>query len=270
VLKYDRNLIFLKHRICWFSPSAPRFSLMRFDEYRQSFEKMDRKWYRRTNFNTILIDLSEDMSQIFSRFNATTRKEVRRAERTGVEVSELQDWPRFVEFYNEFAMSKKRGTISLSELSNYRDNIVIRAAGVGGNTLIMHSYIFDNEIGYVRQFHTASHFRLYENNSERHAASAANCYLLFSDIAYFKDRNFKIFDLGGVPPAHSTDAAANQIAQFKRRFGGVEVEHFNYTSLNLALALNVKAAVARLLSRSKSGLGYPRLDFQNGTDQSVS
>ena len=43
---------------------------------------MDRKWYRRTNFNTILIDLSEHVSN-FSRFNATTRKEVRRAERTG-------------------------------------------------------------------------------------------------------------------------------------------------------------------------------------------
>ena len=269
MLKYDRNLMFLKHRICWFSPNAPRFSLMRFDEYRQSFEKMDRKWYRRTNFNTILIDLSEDMSQIFSRFNATTRKEVRRAERTGVEVSGLQDWPRFVEFYNEFAMSKKRGTISLSELSNYRDNIVIRAAGVGGNTLIMHSYI-RSFIGFMLDsFIQHRIFRLYENNSEEHAASAANCYL-FSDIAYFKDRNFKIFDLGGVPPAHSTDAAANQIAQFKRRFGGVEVEHFNYTSLNLALALNVKAAIARLLSRSKSGLGHPRLDFQNGTDKSVS
>ncbi len=264
MLKYDKKLMFFKHRICWFSPCAPRFSLVRFDEYRQSFDGANRNWYLRKNFNTIVIDLSQDAAKIFSQFNAVTRNEVRKAERTGVEASELQVLLKFISFYNEFANSKKRETILEAELSNICDDVVIREAKMGGNTLVMHAYILDREIGYVRLLHSASLFRLYEDRSLRNAISAANRYLHFSDIVYFKGRNFKFYDLGGVPPASSDDAAVNQIAQFKRGFGGVEVEQFNYMSLNLVLARNVKAAIARLLSPSKPGRAVASTELPEG------
>ena len=265
MLRYDKSLIFFKHRICWFSPSAPSFSPIRFDEYRQSFESANRTWYQRTNFKTILIDLSQDTPNIFSQFNAATRNKIRKAEGREIEASEVENVTEFVNFYNEFAKSKKRETISQTPLDNIRADLVIRQARIGSNILVMHSYILDREIGYARLLHSASLFRLYEDSSLRNAISAANCFLHFSDISYFKDRKFKFYDLGGVPYAGSKDAAAIQIAQFKRGFGGVEVEQSNYMSLNLVFARNAKAAIARLLSPSKSEPAASSTELTEGT-----
>jgi hypothetical protein len=249
VLEYENNILFLKHKLSWFSPTAPSFSPFSLEEHRQCFENAKRPLYTRTQFHTIVIDLKQDMSEILSDFNSTTRAKVRRAGRNGTEIAEITDFDFFVDFYNNFASSKSdRSAITRNDFSKFLDNIVIRQALLNGKTMVIHSYIVDREIGYARLLHSASHYRSFEDRSQRNSISIANCYLHFADIEYFKEHKFKCYDLGGIPSPSSFDEELNKIAQFKRGFGGIEVTQSNYTSFNLVAMYHSKLAIGNWLS----------------------
>ena len=54
-----------------------------------------------------------------------------------------------------------------------------------------------------------------------------NRYLHWHDIQYFKSKNFKIYDFGGLSLSQS-NRKLQQIDKFKLSFGGTIIQEYNY------------------------------------------
>jgi hypothetical protein len=173
---------------------------------------------RRPKF-TLLIDLTLPEDTILKGFSENTRYKVGRAAREGVRVEMETDIERYCAFAH----------VSSSGLMQYWPDLRVTKAMIGDKTLVMHSYLFDQQIGRVALYHSISSYQLETDSAKRNFIGRANRWLHFQDMLLFKRQDATIYDFGGI--ASGTDnVKLRHIDEFKRGFGGSIVEESNYVS----------------------------------------
>jgi len=183
---------------------------------------------------TLLIDLTADEDSILSGCAKTTRYEIRRAARDHVRCELLaeptpEQVAAFAAFYDVFADRKKRPRAGRKRLVSLRQTgalAISMALDEGGRELVYHAYVMDRESSRAMLLHSASHFRDYEDSAIRQDLGRANRYLCWMDMVSFKKLGIRVYDLGGVPP-DDANRELQQIAAFKRGFGGREVAEYS-------------------------------------------
>ena len=178
-----------------------------------------------------IIDLSQPAEALLGDMSKNTAYEIRRARRDGVRLRTVDDVDAFSAFYNAFARSKQRTTISSDELRHMRwgTETVGLAASQNGRDLAMHGYVVDAPSKRVCHLYAATHFRHAADNAERRAISRANRFLHYESMLYFKGRGILTCDLGDVTPG-TEDEELLKIYQYKKEFGGRMAEHVEYYS----------------------------------------
>lgn len=194
-------------------------------------------------FKTQVLDLSQDLKELFASLSSNTRYKIRRAEREGIEPMALvspseQDILTFGEFFDTFARQKRQPLSNqrkLTALQAQKGLLLTTARDQHNQILVAHAYVADTDIGRVRLLYSASHFRGAADTEERNRIGRANRLLHWFDIETAKHNGFNRYDLGGVP-IDQRDPEKNAIARFKSEFGGQHIIEYNgYLSTNRLL-----------------------------------
>src|SRR5262245_26541900 len=164
---------------------------------------------------TLLIDLSQDLNQIFGNFNANTRNHVHRAEKNSdleLKVLDTAADPSY-KFYSRIKNMDGAHPDLKREFSRCR----LFNAYWKGNMIVTMSF-YDNG-SYIRSKHIASSRKLMAKDAKvvAHASRA----LTWEVCKWGKAHGRGIFDLGGI---NYTDASKAGIREFKRSFGGIEAD----------------------------------------------
>jgi lipid II:glycine glycyltransferase (peptidoglycan interpeptide bridge formation enzyme) len=180
----------------------------------RGFNTLEKKPYR-----TVVLDIAGDEPQIRSGFAGKWRRDLTRAERSGLRIessSTSEAFDRFQPILDQLA--DRKGFVSRPSVPMLRE--VASAAGAADH-LRVHLALKDDEV-------IAGHIGSYTGNVAVYLLGAANevgrnlraSYLLqWAAICYAKSRNQIWYDLGGVDEVENPD-----VYRFKKRMGGQEVE----------------------------------------------
>ena len=240
MVSYQKKIFFLKVYESWFSY---QFKLKNLFSLNVFFHLKDKKsWIPAIENTTYTLELSleDDVDIISSKFNKQIRQQIKVAEREGTSCCFHMDIEKFVEFFNDFARKKNTWLTSERRIREMGDQIKLSFAINNGVVLAAHSYIIDNQVGIVRQLHSAT--RRLDENYDRNLIGRANKYLTVTDIFYFKEKGFKIFDFGGFAKDTENESLKG-INNFKLLFGGDLVACTNYYSINYWLLKKIAKLV---------------------------
>ncbi len=165
--------------------------------------------------NACLIDLSKGLEEAFGNFNATSRNEVRRAnkmEELSLKFGTPQDFSNYFEFYKACEDARNWFPVPEDEL---RNSLVFTALYEGRPISGMSAY---THASYLR---IGRIFSLKKKNTEPRLSSlvfgCAAKRIVYEFCKYAHEHGFHTLDLGGID-LH--DPAKAGIAQFKLSFGG--------------------------------------------------
>ena len=196
-------------------------------EFLQTAETRSKFGFKKVPKFTKTIDLTKELEEIFNSFDKRTKYEIKRAEKENYEfLPNYPDLDHYVEFYNDFARLKGEvKQVQKEFMIRNSESLFISACRFGEQIYVMHSYVVDKEKGRAALYHSASHFRSQEN--VRAIIGRANRFLHFSDIRYFKENGFTVYDIGGYSTKTSDDSLM-KINRFKDSFRGQLVKEYNY------------------------------------------
>ncbi|KIC94314.1 hypothetical protein [Flavihumibacter solisilvae] len=177
--------------------------------------------------HTLEISLDQDVQSLHGQFIKSYRQQIRQSEEQGVYCCFTDDLEAFVEFFNDFAETKKIHPVSLPMLREMKDYLKISFAMLGDQILAAHSYILDHQNAVVRTFHSAT--KRLDDTYDKNTVGKANKLLHFRDMVYFKDEGFKTYDFGGIA-LNTENPELKGINNFKMAFGGNVKESINYYS----------------------------------------
>lgn len=215
-------------RECWFRNESNLFDIFRPVALLHLKDRIPVPWFFiRKNSYTVENDLTISSQEIQSNFIKALRQQIRIAEADGITCSFHNDIEGFVSFFNDFAYSKNIAPTSKGRIIEMGNNFLMSYASLNGEILVAHSYILDKEIGIARAFHSAS--RRLDATIDKNLVGRANKLLHYTEIMYFKEKGFKIYDFGGYSGADDKRNLKG-INEFKLSFGGKVVQCENYYS----------------------------------------
>ncbi|MDP4179699.1 MAG: hypothetical protein Q8942_01255 [Bacillota bacterium] len=184
------------------------------------------------NKNTLHIDLSKDEEALFSDLHEHTRRELMRARNDSNkyifnENPTMEQFIEFCDFYNVFASTKGITSIdpvSYKLLLENNSFIITKMLDNEDKVLCYHTYIVDGHR--ARTQHSCSQFRNSEDKNYRALVGRANRELHWKDMMTFKEKEFSIYDFGGL--ALNDDPVMKNIDKFKMSFGGKIVTEYEF------------------------------------------
>jgi hypothetical protein len=193
------------------------------------------KGFVRQPVYTILIDLTQQESEIFAACKSNTRNEISRANREGAELRIGRDFHRFLRLYEESAKYRQLPPTDLRYLRSYSDSLHMTEVWQGNTVLAAHIHVADKATRRVRLIRSASVFRDLDKVAQA-SAGRANRFLHYKDFLYFKSIGFERYDMGGYdPPGTTENEEFVRVSKFKISFGGEVVQEANYLAAVLHL-----------------------------------
>jgi len=238
----NTRLVSAHHR--WFAEVPNPSDRLKFVYYYQCRSTLEHAGFQRELKFTKLLDISRDEDAIMAAFSKTSRYEVRRAGKEGLQFSTVDDMSVFQNFYNEFADAKDLGHINPVVLDRYWPVMRVTQIARDDEVFVMHGYILDRENSRTNLNWSASQFRGMDDKDRRRLYGRANRRLYFEDMRWFKGEGFTCYDFGGYAK-DTTDKSLAAVNEFKDSFGGDLVEESNYISQALRTLRGLKKLVGR-------------------------
>lgn len=237
---------FVKKKEEWFAAKPQLSGFLNTFYIRLSYNKTA-FGYKKVPHYTRMIDLGKyDEESLLSSFAKNTGYEIRKAERDGILFELETSYDLYIDFYNSFARSKGLGEIG-PDVKDYSNNLLITKAVHDNETLVMHSYLYDDTVKRASLYHTASLFRNEHDSKKRRMISRANRFLHYKDMLFFLQQNYRAYDFGGY--AYETkDPERIKINEFKDSFHGELVYENSYYPIWKYLYDGL-----RILSKSRGG-----------------
>lgn len=227
MVRYTNKYMAIPVGVSWFSARRSALDNILPNVYYHIKESGGRKLSgQKETTKTLEIDLVQPEEAIHAGFIKSLRQQVRQAEDEGIQCYfKNDDIEFFVEFFNQFARSKKIHTVTVARLHEMNEFLNLSFATFNGVILAAHSYIVDHDLKIVRAFHSAT--RRLEDSAERSRVAKANKLLHYKDMLDFKKRGFEIYDFGGIA-INTENPELKGINDFKMSFGGKVVDCDNY------------------------------------------
>lgn len=182
-----------------------------------------------SEFNTLHIDLNQDVDSIVKNFAKNTRNEINKCYRDdGVNfcindnVTD-EDISEFITLFRDFDKLKGFNT-NIDELQasliRNKNNVALCKVLKGNVIVVFNVYYFDENRARLK----CSVSIRGEDNQERNLIGRCNRTSYLEAIKFFKDKNCTVFDLGGV--SLTDDKDKKNIDSFKSKFGGIPVVEY--------------------------------------------
>lgn len=225
MLTYKKKTYLFIKKITWFTKKKPRISDACFYEAHQCEDVTSAFLFKRFNQTTIRIDLRKSEALIFESFKPNTKNEIRKSEKEGINFYADKNVEKFINFYNQFAATKKLEPLTAYRFSVFGEFYLFTFAELGGQVLVSHAYILDPDLEVTRLLYSASLFRSSDHQTNKKLIARSNRFLTYKDIKYFKKEGFIYYDFGGI--SYETEQLKS-ISKFKESFGGIKVNTTNY------------------------------------------
>jgi lipid II:glycine glycyltransferase (peptidoglycan interpeptide bridge formation enzyme) len=219
----------------WFADKPRPSDALRFAQYFHCESRGEIAGFRRTPKFTLLVDLTAPPETLLGSFSESTRYEINRSTREGVQLEAETDLRRYCEFLNA-ADTQGRGHVDPGDLAPYWGRMLATKVTTSGEPLAMHGHLFDAQSGRVLLYQSASLFAVEADSQRRNRIGRANRWLHYQEMLKFKELGASVYDLGGYAKG-TTHAKLKGINQFKDGFGGSLAEQSNYIS-HVALLWN--------------------------------
>ena len=187
---------------------------------------------RTVTLQTLRTDLARPMNEIVATFDATCRREIRRADSRDhlhydlipEGVDRLEE---FSTFYDEFARQKGVWLTDRRWLGHAAAarQLILSHSSRDREQLVWHAYVC---IGASACLMYSASWLTGKDSRYRSLVGRANRWLHWQDMLCFKRAGVRYYDWGGMFPDESTAGRAG-INQFKRMFGGRPVQTYECT-----------------------------------------
>lgn len=231
----------------WFSPTLRYRDAFRFVVYKQASRQRGMLGFVKSPFHTIVIDLTKDTQDIFAEFSATTRNEIRKAQKLGI-TTEPADIEECAAFFNAFARQMGIPQLPASEYRKYVDHLLIRKAVYHGTPLAMRACLVDEGLDRARDLKSSSTRLESAKASDARVAAYANRLLHWSFIQELKQKGCRLYDFGGCAVDPSDSVLAN-ITKFKLGFSKTVVAESDFRSWPLYFRERVVGRFVKVASR---------------------
>ena len=225
LLCIETNRYIFKKREIWFSDYPFDIKNLDFIFFRSCKNDIVIDGFRKEEFTTHIIDLNQDISQIWKNFGrSSARYAINRAVKDGISVEINKDYDKFIELNRSFRKKKHIGEQNIKK-DYYEKNGVLFLAFHNKELLSGQFYVRDDKN--IRWLIGASR-RLEADNEKATMIGNANRFLVWSAINYAKSNNISEFDLGGYYTGKEDNPELERINKFKQSFGGVLAKRYNY------------------------------------------
>ena len=225
MLEIEKKKLFFKSKEIWFSDSPFDVKGYQAVTFRECKNKVDATGFKRKEFTTLVIDLSQDLDNIWKKMdNTSCRYGVNRAKRDGVNILRNSHYDEFVAINQSFRVNKglDEGAIDIEFMKKYGMLLVAEFKGeiIGG-----HFYLEDGEN--MRSLVAASK-RLSVDKKMATLIGNANKLLIWEAINIAREKGIREFDMGGYYTGKTKDEQKEKINSFKKSFGSDVVTHYVY------------------------------------------
>jgi hypothetical protein len=189
-------------------------SLMQADE--PTMEKFSHYAFRIRPFHTSIVDLSLDEATLWSKLDKkSTRYEIKKAEKMGVEISVNVELDNAYQLINQFIMTRRyRRPILPKEWKSILEYADVWCGLYNGNVYVVHVLLKDGT-NRVRLLMSATR----ERSSEVKAiVSPLNRAMHWKEILHYKKSGIRLYDFGGIELDRKSPVYT--VTQFKLSFGG--------------------------------------------------
>lgn len=179
-------------------------------------------WYKQVHGETVTLDLSRSMEEIYFCMKSNTRNEIKRAIKEGCTFEINNDFEAFVSFYNDFSKSKNLDSfINVHTLTKYDGMTITCSKSNNGVVLAMHATVINKKDKEAMLFYSCSQ-RLNPSLDKR-LIGWGNRFLHYKEFELFKQMGIERYEWNGVNTNKENSAQYN-ISLFKLGFGGEVVE----------------------------------------------
>ena len=226
--------------------SAARRAL--FTEVRNLSERPDLRFLLRLGYGyedhlNFLIDLR---GEVWRNIHRTMRKNIRRAKRRGVKITEVTKEEQIDKFYEQLQETYRRAGLPLADVSLFRAAFEVlyprgmvkfhlaehRGRCIGGRVSLIYGDVV---------------YAWYVGTSRRYAKLYPNALLNWHVISWAKEEGFAVFDMGGAGRPGENSGRF----EFKRQFGGRLVNFGRYRKVHSPLRYAVASGGFRVLKAMK-------------------
>jgi FemAB family len=226
LLRRATRRLFWSHEVVWFADgeySHDRFGsdLTYFRQHRLDIPP--RFLLSNEVFHTLHIDLTQDLDLLFARFSKTSRNEVRRSSKEGIQIkqeSEPAATELFLKRQKWFNLRKHLGEpVSRKQLADYGGQWFLYTAYRAGTWLGHLLLLHDQER--VRQWVLANNL----DHDDHAVVGYASRALVWNSMQDAKNKGFATYDFGGIVDDENDPRYG--VTRFKSSFGGMLVREQN-------------------------------------------
>lgn len=250
MLETERKAYFFKIKEIWFSDYP--FDVKGYDGviFRECKNNVDIPGFRKEEFTTLVIDLTQELDQIFMDMTASYRKAIRKAEKNGIVIKMNTNYDVFYDINQRFRKQKK--------LSSYNDGVDVNymkkygtlfTAEVEGEVV---AGCFDLEDAKNIRGLIGASLRFEADKHEMRSIADANKLMAWEEIKYAKAKGLTEYDLGGYYTGTEKDEEKERINYFKQGFGGKVVTHYIYQK-DYSVAYKMAKNTHKIIQKMKYG-----------------
>lgn len=224
MLEIDRSFYGLKRKDFWFAERPFDVEGCHGVMFYSCRDRVDAPGFVRTDFSTIVIDLSRDLEELWKGLDKWERKKINKARNNGVAVRVNEHHREFSDLYRTFRRSK--GLVPWSPGVEYMQKYgTLFVALVEGEVVGGHFFLHDRD--HVRGLITGSK-RLEAAGHRANLIGYANRLLIWEAIRHFKEKGIREYDMGGYYTGPESNGQLERINEVKAGFGGEVVTRYHY------------------------------------------
>ncbi len=250
MLETERKAYFFKIKEIWFSDSP--FDVKGYDGviFRECKNNVNVPGFHKEEFTTLVIDLTQELDQIFMEMSASYRKAIRRAEKNGIVVKNSNNYGIFYDINQRFRKQKKLSSYDGGVDVNYMEKYgTLFTAEIEGE--VVAGYLDLEDEKNIRGLIGAS-LRFEADKDKMRLIADANKLMTWEEIKYAKNKGLTEYDMGGYYTGTEKDEEKERINYFKQGFGGKVVTHYIYQK-DYSIAYKIAKNTHKIIQQMKYG-----------------
>lgn len=174
--------------------------------------------------NTFYLDLTQSEDDILRGMNQSTRRKIRKSEKSGVVIREAATESDLRALYEIYAVTGERQDFLIRPWDYYRD--LWQSFQAAGLAHILLAEVDDTVIGGIVLLHFGQRvWYFYGMSSNQYREYNANHALQWTAIRWAKSQGYQLYDWWGAPDQFDESDPMWGVYQFKHGFGGDVVRH---------------------------------------------
>jgi hypothetical protein len=225
MLEIDRDLYSFRRKDIWFSNRPYDIDGYQGVVFYSCKDKVDAPGFRRKEFTTIVIDLTQDLDTLWNNIDRqSSRKKINKAWNNGVKIHIDSHHREFFELYQTFR--REKGLMPwVLDVDFMKRNGTLFVAEFDGEIVSGHFFLSDRDN--LRGLISGSR-RIGVDHHTANVIGYANRLIIWEAIKYAREQGMSEYDMGGYYSGREKNEQMERINSYKASFGGRVATRYHY------------------------------------------